>query len=77
VNLRVRDKEDVDFEAECYNDILFWGEYNHPPFKQISKSSLMKLFDNPNDLQKMIEWKIFIIQKKDGTIRKYLLVRGV
>jgi RimJ/RimL family protein N-acetyltransferase len=67
VNLRVREKEDVDFEAECYNDIDFWGEYNHPPFEQISKSHLMKLFDNPSDFQTLIEWKPFVIQKKDGT----------
>jgi len=66
VNLRVREKGDVDFEAECYNDIDFWGE-NPPAYEQISKSSLMKLFDDPNDLQKMIGWKPFIIQKKDGT----------
>ena len=67
VDLRVLEREDVDFEAECFNDIAFWGEYNSPAFEQVSKSSLMQLFDNPSDFQKVTEWKLFIIQKKDGT----------
>jgi len=66
VNLRVREKEDVEFEAECYNDIDFWGG-NPPAYEQISKSYLMKLFDNPSNFQIVIEWKPFVIQKKDGT----------
>ena len=67
VNLRVMEKEDVDFEADCFNDIEFWGEYNSPAFEQISKSSLIELFDNPSDFQKVTEWKLFVIEKKDGT----------
>jgi RimJ/RimL family protein N-acetyltransferase len=67
VNLRVLEKEDVDFEAECFNDMNFWGEYNSPVLEQISKSSLMQLFDNPSDFQKVTEWKLFVIQKKDAT----------
>ena len=67
VNLRILEKEDVDFEAECFNDVDFWGEYNSPVFDQISKSSLMRLFDNPSDFQKVTEWKLFVIEKKDGT----------
>jgi RimJ/RimL family protein N-acetyltransferase len=66
VNLRVRDKEDVDFLAECFNDIDFWGEYNHPAYEQISRSSLMNTFDNPSDFLKVIEFKLFVIEKKDG-----------
>jgi len=67
VNLKVLEKEDVDFEAECFDDVDFWGEYNSPAFEQISKSSLMQQFDNPSDFQKVSEWKLFVIQKKDGT----------
>jgi RimJ/RimL family protein N-acetyltransferase len=67
VNLRVREKEDIDFLHECFNDIDFWGEYNHPAYEQISKSSLMNSFDNPSDFQKFIEFKLFVIEKKDGT----------
>jgi RimJ/RimL family protein N-acetyltransferase len=66
VNLRVREKEDVDFLVECNNDIDFWGEYS-PIARQVSKSEWIKGIDNPADLEKAIEWKRFIIQKKDGT----------
>jgi RimJ/RimL family protein N-acetyltransferase len=66
VNLRVREKEDVDFLVECNNDIDFWGEYS-PIARQVSKSEWIKGIDNPTDLEKAIEWKRFIIQKKDGT----------
>jgi RimJ/RimL family protein N-acetyltransferase len=67
VDLKILEKEDVGFEAECFNDIDFWGEYNSPVFEQISKSQLMQLFDHPSDFQKVTEWKLFVIQKKDGT----------
>jgi RimJ/RimL family protein N-acetyltransferase len=66
VNLRVREKEDVDFLVECNNDIDFWGECN-PIARQVSKSEWIKGIDNPTDFEKVIEWKRFIIQKKDGT----------
>jgi len=64
VNLRVMEREDVDFRVECLNDPNCWGEYDIFP-KQISKSEWLKKFDNtqssPNNR------KVFIIQKKDGT----------
>jgi len=66
VNLRVREKEDVDFLYECYSDIDFWGD-NPPAYEQTPKWLLMKEPDNPTDKQKVIEFKTFIIQKKDGT----------
>lgn len=63
VNLRVLEKDDVDFVASNDSN-RFWEEYN-PVDEQRSKSEWTKLFDNiqssPNDL------KVFIIQKKDGT----------
>jgi hypothetical protein len=37
VNLRVMEKDDVDFLVECRNDIDFWGEYV-PVGEQISKA---------------------------------------
>jgi RimJ/RimL family protein N-acetyltransferase len=67
VDLRILEKEDVDFEAEGFNDLDFWGEYNSPVLEQISKSQLTQLFDHPSDFQKVTEWKLFVIQKKDGT----------
>jgi len=67
VNLRVIEKEDVDFQFACVNQIDFWGEYTHPSYEQIPKWYLTQLIDIPNDFQKVIEFKVFIIEKKDGT----------
>jgi RimJ/RimL family protein N-acetyltransferase len=66
VNLRVRDRDDFELVAEWYNDMDFVGEYD-PIREQISKAELIKMFDNPPNLVVLTEWKIFIIQKKDGT----------
>jgi len=65
VNLRVMERDDIDFLAECRNDINFWGEHN-PIGEQFSKSELMKGFDNASNSAILIELKWFIIQKKDG-----------
>jgi len=67
VNLKVMEKEDVDFQFACVNQIDFWGEYTHPPYEQIPKWYLMRLADNPTDFQKVISWTLFVILKKDGT----------
>jgi RimJ/RimL family protein N-acetyltransferase len=73
VNLRVLERDDIDFLTECCNNIDFWGD-NFPAGGmgiQTSKSEWMKDFDNPTEFQKKwnekIDWKVFIIQKKDGT----------
>ena len=66
VNLRVMEREDVDFLAEHLNDINCIGEY-WSDFEQSSKSELMKQFDNPSNLIILLEARKFIIQKKDGT----------
>ena len=66
INLRVMEKEDVDFLAECFNDISFWGEYDSI-VEQRSKSELMQRFDNPSNLRILTERKRFIILKKDGS----------
>jgi hypothetical protein len=66
VNLRVMDKDDVDFEFECLNDIDFLGEYI-PLYEQRSKSDLMKRFDSPSSWFVLTDRKDFVIQKKDGT----------
>jgi len=66
VNLRVREKEDVDFLYEWYGNMDFWGE-NPPAYEQTPKWYLAEELDNPTDKQKVIEFKTFIIQKKDGT----------
>jgi len=61
VNLRVMERDDVDFEVECYNEQGFWSDYL-PIVEQVSKSERLKSFDN----QTMFG-KLFVIQKKDGT----------
>ena len=65
MNLRVAEKDDIDFLVESINDLNFEGEY--VPIELVSKSELMKGFDNPSNLQILCETKTFIIQKKDGT----------
>jgi RimJ/RimL family protein N-acetyltransferase len=67
VNLRVLEKEDIDFAVECFMDVDFWGEYS-PISEQRSKSEMIKRFDNPSNFAILTEWKEFIVQKKDGTI---------
>ena len=66
VNLKVAEKEDVDFLVEYTNDIDYWGE-NIPIDEQRSKSEWLKQFDNPSNLDILLESKTFIVQKKDGT----------
>jgi RimJ/RimL family protein N-acetyltransferase len=65
VNLRILERDDIDFLVESINDLNFEGEY--VPIEQYSKSELMKGFDNPSNLQILCETKTFVIQKKDGT----------
>jgi ribosomal-protein-alanine N-acetyltransferase len=66
VNLRVMERDDVDFLVECRNDVDFWGEYV-PVGEQISKAEWMRYFDNSSNLAILTEWKTFIVQKKEGT----------
>jgi len=65
VNLRVLEKDDADFVVACFNSIDFWGD--NPFWEQVSKSVWMRNFDNPSNMEILIEWKRFVIQKKDGT----------
>ena len=66
VNLRSRERDDVDFLYECGRIIDFWGEYAPVP-EQISKAEYNKAFDNPSNLTILTESKWFIVEKKDGT----------
>ena len=65
VNLRVLEREDVDYLVECVNDINFMGEYAWG--EQVTKSQLLRYFDNPSTMIILTETKQFIVQKKDGT----------
>ena len=66
MSLRAWEREDIDFLAEHRNDIDCMGEY-WPIIRQYPKSDYQKVFDNPSNLQILLEAKTFIIQKKDGT----------
>jgi len=65
VNLRVLEREDIDFFADCFNSIDFWGD--NPFWEQVSKAGWMRNFDDPPEVAVLIEWKRFVVQKKDGT----------
>ena len=65
VDLRALEKEDIEFFADCFNNIDFWGD--NPFWQQVSKSEWLRHFDNPPDRAVLAEWKRFVIQKKDGT----------
>jgi RimJ/RimL family protein N-acetyltransferase len=66
VDLRVVERDDVDFRVECRNKMEFWGEYVNIA-QPLSKSEWLKRFDNPSNLDLLMEKRGFIIQKKDGT----------
>jgi RimJ/RimL family protein N-acetyltransferase len=66
VNLKVADKDDIDFLAEYTNDVDYWGELI-PIDEQRSKSEWVKQFENPSSLDVLLEYKMFIVHKKDGT----------
>ena len=66
VNLRIMEKDDVDFSVECFNRIDFWGEYD-PIVQQKSKAERIRQFDNPSQLAILTERARFVIEKKDGT----------
>lgn len=65
-DLRVMEREDVDFLAEHRNDLNCICEY-WSDIEQVSKSDWVKQFDNPSSFGVLLEVKRFIIQKKDGT----------
>jgi RimJ/RimL family protein N-acetyltransferase len=62
VNLRVAEKDDIDFLVGFTNDMDLQGEYI--PIEQSSKVEWIGAFDNPANFT---EGKMFVIQKKDGT----------
>jgi RimJ/RimL family protein N-acetyltransferase len=66
VNLKAREREDVDFLTEWFNNLSFRGEYD-PITPQKSKTERIKDFDNPSQLSILTEAGRFIIEKKDGT----------
>lgn len=70
VNLRVMEREDVDFLVECFNDVNFRGEYT-PVEVQISKSEEIKRFDNPSN------WAILLRGRRSSSRRRTELELGL
>ena len=66
VDLRVVERDDVNFRVEWRNNVEFWGEYANI-VEQLSKSEWLKRFDNPSNLDILTEKRGFIVQKKGGT----------
>jgi ribosomal-protein-alanine N-acetyltransferase len=65
VNLRVVEKDDVDFLAGSINSIDLRGEFL--PISQTSKAETLKKFENPSQVAIVCERQRFIIEKKGGT----------
>jgi RimJ/RimL family protein N-acetyltransferase len=66
INLRIMEREDIDFATDCFNNLDFRGEYD-PITSQRSKTERLKDFENPSQLIILCERGRFIIEKKDGT----------
>ena len=67
VNLRVREREDLDFFVEHHhNDVNFYGEHG-PVMTQMSKTEAEKRFENPSPIVTACEAVRFVIMRKDGT----------
>lgn len=65
VNLRVVERDDVDFLTESINNIDLRSEFL--PISQTSKAETLKKFENPSQVAMICERQRFIIEKKDGT----------
>ena len=63
VNLRLMEKEDVDFILECTNNLDFYGEYD--PITQISKTEMIKKLETQTPSTAETEKAVFIIEQKD------------
>ena len=68
IRLRLRDKEDLDFVYEFWNNVDWYGKYEAIQ-PQMSKAELAKRIENPHEgaFNEVVQWTWFIIEKKDGT----------
>jgi RimJ/RimL family protein N-acetyltransferase len=64
VNLRLMEREDVDFMVQLRNDL---DSNVYVSVKQLTRAEMTKDLENPGPLALMTERKQFIIEKKDGT----------
>jgi aminoglycoside 6'-N-acetyltransferase len=65
VNLRVSEKEDLDFFLQSHNDVNFYGEQGFVA-RQMSKTEAEKRFENPSPMATLCEATRFVIMTKEG-----------
>jgi [ribosomal protein S5]-alanine N-acetyltransferase len=66
IRLRLRDKEDLDFFFEFWNNIDYYGDYEAIQ-RQISKTEAEKQIESSTTSNAGVVWTWFLIEKKDGT----------
>jgi predicted acetyltransferase len=65
VNLRVMERDDMNFLVKNINDIDFDSDFL--PISQTSTADVLRHFENPSQVAIVCERQRFIIEKKDGT----------
>jgi len=70
IRLRLRDREDLDFFFEFWNNINYYGEYEAIQ-PQISRAEAEKRIENPTKTD--VDWTWFVIEKNDGTKIGFIL----
>jgi RimJ/RimL family protein N-acetyltransferase len=72
VSLRLRDKEDVDFLFEFWNNIDYYGDYEAIQ-PQISKTEVEKRIESSTMSDAGVVWTWFVVEKKDGAKIGFIL----
>ena len=72
VRLRLRDKEDLDFLFEFWNNIDYYGDYEAIQ-PQISKTEVERRIESSTTSDAGVIWTWFVIEKKDGTKIGFIL----
>jgi RimJ/RimL family protein N-acetyltransferase len=71
VNLRIVEKEDIPLLNEWTNSLDVNGDYEFS--RQVSKAEMEKNFEKSLSEPSPVDWKTFIIEKKDGTKIGYVV----
>lgn len=66
VRLRLRDKEDLDFFFDFWNNIDYYGEYEEIQ-PQMSRVEAEKRIESAGSSDSGVNWTWFVIEKKDNT----------
>jgi ribosomal-protein-alanine N-acetyltransferase len=71
VNLRIVEKEDIPLLNEWANSLEIGGEYEFS--RQVSRTEMEKSFEKSISEPSTVEWKTFMIEKKDKTKIGYVV----